>query len=226
MPTVDKVNSRRLLRSSGFTLIEVLIALAITAFVAIIAYTSLSSVISGVESTRTAATRNYELNRALMILTRDLRQFTARPVVDEFGVREPALSGGELSRYLLSFTRSGWNNPNGHRRSNLQRVNYLLEDNALWRESYNVLDRVSNSQPQKVKLLEGVEEVSIIFLSSLDAIDLGDSGKGLDTRNWLDNWIVDTSTPGASLPPPAALELSLQIKGWGEIRRLYALPPL
>ena len=210
----------------GFTLIEVLIALAITAFVATIAYASLSSVISGVESTRTAATRNYELNRALMIMTRDIRQFTVRPVLDEFGVREPALSGGELSRFLLSFTRSGWNNPNGHRRSNLQRVNYLLEDNALWRENYLVRDRVGNSQPQRVKLLDGVEEMSVTFLSSLDAIDVGNSGKGLDTKNWLDNWIVDTSNPGVTLPPPVALEIVLQIEGWGELRRLYALPPL
>ncbi len=226
MHRVDKPQSRCLVRPLGFTLIEVLIALAITAFVATIAYTSLSSVISGVESTRAAATRNYELNRALMILTRDLRQFTARSVTDEFGVRESALSGGELSRSLLSFTRSGWNNPNGHKRSNLQRVNYRVEDNALWRESYQVLDRVSNSQPQRVKLLEGVEEVKVIFLSSLDAIDVGSSGKGLDTRNWLDNWVVDTSNPGVTLPPPVALEIQLEIEGWGEVRRLYALPPL
>ena len=41
----------------GFTLIEVLIALAITAFVSAIAYSGLSAVISGVESPRTAHVR-------------------------------------------------------------------------------------------------------------------------------------------------------------------------
>ena len=42
---------------SGFTLIEVLIALAITAFVSTISYTSLSAVLDGVEGTREIADR-------------------------------------------------------------------------------------------------------------------------------------------------------------------------
>ena len=117
-------------RSSGFTLIEVLIALAITAFVSIIAYTSLSTVMSGVESLRANTDRIYEINRAMMILSRDLRQFADRSVRDEFGEIEPAMTGGELARFTLSFTRRGWHNPNGHPRSSLQRVNYRLEDGA------------------------------------------------------------------------------------------------
>jgi len=210
----------------GFTLIEVLIALAITAFVATIAYTSLSSVISGVESTREAATSTYELDRALMILSRDLRQFVDRPVMDEFGNREPAMTGGVLSRYLLSFTRVGWHNPNQSSRSNLQRVNYLVEDGALWRENYLVLDRVGNSQAQRVMLLDGVEEMQISFLASLSAVNNGDNGKGIDTRNWQENWIADPGSVGVVPPPPAALEIRFQLEGWGELSRLYALPPL
>lgn len=208
----------------GFTLIEVLIALAITAFVATIAYSSLSAVISGVESTRAAATATYELDRALMIISRDLRQFTARPVRDEFGQEEAAMQGGPLARHLLSFTRAGWHNPNQHTRSNLQRVNYLVEESALWRESYLILDRVGDSEPQRVKLLDGVEEMRIGFLSSLAAVESGNDGKTLDTRNWIENWIVDTSTPDVELPPPAALEIRLELEGWGELTRLYELP--
>ena len=75
----------------GFTLVEVLIALAITAFVSTIAYTSLSTVITGMESTRENSERAYAINRAWMIITRDLRQFVNRPVRDEFGEAEPAL---------------------------------------------------------------------------------------------------------------------------------------
>ncbi|MCB1848763.1 MAG: prepilin-type N-terminal cleavage/methylation domain-containing protein, partial [Halieaceae bacterium] len=43
--------------SRGFTLIEVLIALAITAFVSAIAYRSLSAAMLGVERTRETADR-------------------------------------------------------------------------------------------------------------------------------------------------------------------------
>ena len=127
--------------SKGFTLLEVLIAMAITAFVAAVAYSSLATVLSAVESTRESANRTFEINRAWMIISRDLRQFAPRAVRDEFGEGEPAMSGGPVARFLLSFTRSGWHNPNGHPRSNLQRVNYRLEDNILWRDTYPVLDR-------------------------------------------------------------------------------------
>ena len=227
-PVARGILQRQKYRQSGygFTLIEVLIALAITAFVTTIAYSGLSAVISGVESTRTTATATYELNRALMILSRDLRQFTARPVRDEFGQQEPALQGGPLARHMLSFTRNGWHNPNQHTRSNLQRVNYLVEEDALWRESYHVLDRVGDSKPQRVKLLDGIVELRVGFLSSLDAVESGNDGKSLDSRNWAENWIVDTSAPDAGPAPPVALEITLELEGWGEIKRLYELPPI
>ncbi len=214
-------------RNRGFTLIEVLIALAITAFVASISYASLSSVLLGVESSRSAADRTHEINRAWMIITRDLRQFSPRrPVRDEFGEEEPAMMGGEAARFLLSFTRSGWHNPLGQQRSNLQRVNYLVEDDALWRESYAVLDRANNSEPTRVKLLEGVDYLELGFLSALGSVQTLSDRVTLDTTNWAENWLTDTSTPGATLEPPAAIELRLRLDDLGEIRRLYALPTL
>ena len=50
-------------RSSGFTLIEVLIAMAITAFVAILSYQTLSTALVGIERSREQADRLYEINR-------------------------------------------------------------------------------------------------------------------------------------------------------------------
>lgn len=213
-------------RGRGFTLIEVLIALAITAFVASISYASLSSVLLGVESSRLAADRTHEINRAWMIITRDLRQFSNRPVRDEFGEEEPAMVGGEASRFLLSFTRAGWHNSLGQQRSSLQRVNYLVEDDALWRESYAVLDRANNTEPTKVKLIEGVEYLELGFLSDLGRVQTLSDRVTLDTTNWAENWLLDTSTSGATLEPPVAIELRLRLDDVGEVRRLYALPPI
>lgn len=213
-------------RSAGFTLIEVLIALAISAFVASIAYTSLSTVLLGAESNRDSARRSYEINRAWMIISRDLAQFVSRPVRDEFGELEPALSGGPAARFALSFTRGGWHNPVGNPRSNLQRVNYRLEEDALWRDSYPVLDRAGDTEPREVKLLEGVEAIDLLFLESLAAVQPGSSGTQLDTRSWPESWVADPSQPGAVTAPPGAVEIRLQLADWGEMRRLYALPPL
>jgi general secretion pathway protein J len=211
---------------SGFTLIEVLIALAITAFVASMAYASLSTVIAGVESTREVANRTYEINRAWSIVTRDLQQFTVRPVRDEFGEAEAAMTGGKAARFLLSFTRSGWHNSQGQQRSQLQRVNYLLEDNAVWRESYAVLDRSSDTQARRVKLLEGVEYLELGFLASLAGVETGNDGKTLDTKNWRENWVVEGGAFGVSLEPPVALEIRMRLQDIGEVSRLYALPPI
>ena len=212
--------------TAGFTLVEVLIALGITAFVSVIAYTSLSAVLSGVERLRDNTDRSYAINRAFMILSRDLRQFVDRPVRDEFGEREPGLTGGLLARFPLSFTRTGWHNPNGYPRSNLQRVNYRLEDDALWRDSYTVLDRAASTEPSSVLLLEGVEEMQLRFMAGLDQLQVSNRGLNIDASDWIENWVADTSAPNATLAPPTAVEIILQLDDWEEIRRLYALPPL
>ena len=213
-------------RPSGFTLIEVLIAMAITAFVSMIAYTSLSTVMSGVERLRENTDRIYEVNRALMIISRDLRQFANRPVRDEFGEVEPALTGGLLARFPLSFTRTGWHNPNDHPRSNLQRINYRLEDGGLWRDSYAVLDRAADTEPQSVLLLDQVDDLLLTFLPSLEALQVQTGGTTIDTANWSENWVADTSVPDQDLAAPVAIEMTLQLEDWGEVRRIYALPPL
>jgi general secretion pathway protein J len=217
---------RRCRESAGFTLVEVLIALSITAFVATIAYTSLSSALVGVERTRATADRTHEVSRAWMIISRDLRQFSARPVRDEFGEEEPAMTGGPLARHLLSLTRAGWHNPNALSRSNLQRVNYRLEEQALWRESYPVLDRAGDTPAQEVKLLEGVEQFTLGFLGSLAAVETAGDGTALDTRDWAENWVPDFGDASAPLAPPVAVEVRLQLVDWGEMRRIYELPPL
>jgi general secretion pathway protein J len=150
----------------------------------------------------------------------------ARPIRDEFGEVEPAMMGGPAARFALSFTRSGWHNPSAHLRSNLQRVNYRIEDEALWRDAYPVLDRASDTAARSVKLLDGVEYLELAFLGSLGAVATADDSVNLDTRNWAESWVTDTSNPGANLAPPVAVQISLQLGDWGEMRRLYELPPL
>ena len=213
-------------RASGFTLIEVLVAAAITVIIAMIAYSSISRVLSSVEVLRESTNRTHDINRAWMIISRDISAFAPRPVRDEFGESEPAISGGEAARFLLSFTRAGWHNPNGHPRSNLQRVNYRLEDEALWRDIYYVLDRAGDTEPESVKLLEDVEYMELRFLTSLDRLEFEGQSTNIDSGNWASNWVADTSNPGVPLTVPVALEIHLQLKDLGEMRRVYALPPL
>jgi general secretion pathway protein J len=50
-----------------------------------------------------------EIQRAKLVLEKDLLQLTIRPIKDESGQRLPALMTGQEG-YLLEFTRSGWRN--------------------------------------------------------------------------------------------------------------------
>lgn len=213
-------------RETGFTLIEVLIALAVTAFVAAVSYAGLAAVIDGVERSRAQAERHWEVTRALQVLSRDLRHFVPRPVRDEFGEPEPALMGGPAARFLLSFTRSGWHNPNAHPRSHLQRVNYVWEEDALWRESFPVLDRAGNTEAQRLLLLSGVTDLRLFFLDDPDNLGAASRGVAVDSRNWPESWAPDPMQPGDDLSPPLAVELALELEDLGTLRSLHALPPL
>tara|TARA_B110000503_G_C7097316_1_gene392224 strand:- start:421 stop:1077 length:657 start_codon:yes stop_codon:yes gene_type:complete len=210
-------------KSDGFTLLEVLIAMAITAFVAITGYTTLSTVMVGVEGERSEAERLHEVNRALMLISRDIRQFVNRPVRDEFGQLESSITGGELAREMLSLTRAGWHNTVSAPRSALQRVSYRLEDGRLQRLTWPVLDRSSAIDPQVVDILSGVEFFELLFLPDLAQLNIG-RGVDIDRRQWQSDWIANVATPEATIDPPVALELILSLDDWGEVHRIYALP--
>lgn len=209
--------------ASGFTLVEVLVAMAITALISMMAYTGLSSALSGAESMRAAATRAHAINQALSMLSRDLRQVVNRPVVDEFGQLSPALSGGELAPDALVLTRAGWHNSTGAPRSALQRVRWWLEDDQLWRGYFPVLDRTAGTEAVETTVLNDIARFEVRFLPSLSVIQ-SDRNDVIDRRNWQDNWIADLSRPGQLPKPPAAVEVVMEVVGLGEVRRTYVLP--
>ena len=209
----------------GFTLVEVLIAMAITTLISVVAYTGLSSALSGAESLRSASGRAHDINQTLAMLSRDLRQVVNRPVVDEFGQVVPALMGGEMAREPLALTRAGWHNSTAAPRSTLQRVRWWLEDERLWRGYFPVLDRTAGTEPVETAILEGVERFELRFLPTLSAVE-SDRNDVVDRRNWRDSWIADLSQPGQMPSPPAAVEVLMEVAGLGELRRTYVLPSL
>ena len=209
----------------GFTLVEVLIAMAITTLITVVAYTGLSSALSGAESLRSASGRAHDINQTLAMLSRDLRQVVNRPVVDEFGQVVPALMGGEMAREPLALTRAGWHNSIAAPRSTLQRVRWWLEDERLWRGYFPVLDRTAGTEPVETAILEGVERFELRFLPTLSAVE-SDRNDVVDRRNWRDSWIADLSQPGQMPSPPAAVEVLMEVAGLGELRRTYVLPSL
>ncbi len=207
----------------GFTLVEVLIAMAITALVSVVAYSGLSAALSGAESLRSSASRSHDLQQTLGLLSRDLRQVVNRPVIDEFGQRVPALTGGELAQTMLSLTRAGWHNSTAAPRSTLQRVRWWLEEEQLWRGHFPGLDRTTGTELIETPMIDNVTRFELRFLPSLDQVE-SDRNDVIDRRNWQENWVADLSQPDQLPLPPVAVEVLLEVAGLGEIRRLYVLP--
>lgn len=199
----------------GFTLLEVMVAMAGTALVALLAYGGLTAAGNAVERHRGQVTRLAEVSTALGWLVRDLQQALPRSIVDAEGEVQPALSGGMAQPFLLELTSAGWSNHRGARRGMLQRARYRLEsDGVLWRDYWPVLDRGSDGAGmQSVLLLRDVDDIELAFL--------GPSGEVSSPRGdgWSSRW------PAAGMEElPWAVRIRADLQGIGRVERIVGLP--
>ncbi len=198
-------------RTSGFTLLELLVALAVFAMVSLMAYSGLRSVLQSKQVTEQRAGRLQQLQSAILMLERDLGQIALmRGIRDEYGDVQPSLSTADFGTITLEFTRAGWRNPTGMARSTLQRVAYGIEEESLRRFSWTVLDRAQESVPDQVVLLKGVREMRLRYLD-----ESGEWQGQLPT--------AEPAQTGPTMPSPLALEVTLELEDMGAIRRVIPL---
>ena len=153
----------------GFTLLELLIAIAIFALLGLGTYRMLDSVLQTDKVTRAHELQLRELVRAMAAFERDVLQVQPRPVRDPFGDVRAALLGDDLENPSLELTRSGWRNPLGQPRADLQRVRWQLSGEQWQRQYWTVLDQAQDSQPQVQKALEGVTAMQLRYLDEQGA---------------------------------------------------------
>ncbi len=192
---------------SGFTLLELLVAISVFAIMSIMAYGGLNQIISNNTIASQALARMQAVQHTMYILTRDFYQIEQRDIRDELGTTQPYLLSNNNVDTVIEFTRNGRRNPANLLRSHLQRVAYQLQDNKLIRLSWPQLDRVQDMQPYRSELLDAVDDFRLRYLDS--------------NAEWHEQWPPLNTSPGAAIPLPAAIEVSLTLKDWGELRRLY-----
>ena len=193
--------------SRGFTLLELVVAMAIFAIMAAIAYSGLNNVLLAREQTDAHAKQLQQLQLAMNWFARDIEQAIDRGVRSEYGEMLPPVIGNDFEGYLIELTRGGWRNPANHKRSNLQRVAYAVREEQLLRAYWRVLDRAEDSKPYEHVLLEGVTGVEIRYLAADD--------------EWQTSWppqSLGTTTSPATLP--RAVEVNVETKQFGKITRL------
>jgi general secretion pathway protein J len=204
--------TKRLAGQQGFTLLELLIASIIFAIMAIMAYGGLNNVMSNSQASEQALKRLQQIQQCVSVLNRDFRQLSLRPIRDEFGNPQAYLTAGNNIDNLVEFSRGGRVNPGALLRSTLLRVAYQFDDESLVRLQWPQLDRTQEMEAKKTTLIDKLEEVSIKFLDA--------------DGEWQEQWPPINSssvaaTGSTTAKRPLAIEIILQLKDWGEVRRLY-----
>ena len=194
--------------SAGFTLLELLVALAIFSLLAVMSYNGLKIVLDQQAATEVQAEALAELQKVYLLLQRDVEQVVPRPIRDEYGDEQPALAGGDA----LQLTRGGWSNPAGRLRSSLQRVGYAFEDGQLVRYSWGVLDRAQDSEPQRQPLIGDIGEMTIRYLGT--------------NNEWEDLWPNPLASGDSAdkTALPRAVDITLDHERFGPLVWVFRLP--
>ena len=218
----------------GFTLLEVMIALVISAIIAVMAFSSLTAADNGATRTNEVLSEVNRIDRAWQIIGADFRHVLPPAAADKNSVFEAESlrsSGEDSDQVIMLFKRRGWVNFSNLPRSDLQMVSYRVVDGKLWRDflpEYNLelsdIDMEDDAYHQL--LLEGVEDVQLRLLHQGAISSKGKSA--LDGREFSEDWLQkwpDNNQQGASNQDlPLAIEVTIEIKGVGSSARLFAMP--
>lgn len=196
-------------RHAGFTLLEVLIAVAIFVLVGTLAMAGYNELVTQSDRIEVSAKRTRSIQAAMLRMGQDFATLEPRPVREPLGNElAPAMRATQKSDdVLVELTRSGWSNPAGVPRPTLQRVAYRMKENRLYRDYWTVLDRTMTVEPVEVMLLDRVKSVSLRFMGN--------------DRDWKEEWPpLGYSGRDGSFVRPLAVEITLELDDWGKIMRL------
>jgi len=188
----------------GFTLLEVLIAVAIFSVVSLASFTIFDTVLRGDENSKIRSDRQNELQRAFLLIERDFTQIAKRNMrVNGEAPSDSFLQTADDSfladEQAITFVRNGWTNPGLLLpRSDMQSVAYRLEEDTLQRLHYNFVDAVVGQEPKIRPLISQVTSLAFEFY---------------DGKKWQKKW------SGSALPQAIAIEI--ETLDYGLIRRQF-----
>ena len=191
----------------GFTLLEMLIAIAIFAMIGLASNAVLSTVLTNDEVTRAFSTRLKALQQGFGAIERDLAQMVARtPRLLEGGRGSTVFQTGndilDSESEALVFYRLGWLNPDGLLpRGSLQSVAYVVHEGRLERWYFPYPEPEFGAEPIKTVVIDKVLSVEYSFFMD-------------------DKW--ERKVEATKLPKAIAMEI--EIEGLGKIQRKFLLP--
>jgi len=199
------MSATRHLRARGFTLIEILVALALMALVATLAWRATAALVDG-ETRLSAEERRWRsLDIAFARLEADLRQAQPRSIRSGTRVEPAWLAAREANgASAIVVTRAG---PEFSSEPGLagQRIGYRVRDRALEVVYWPALDRARDTPPTAYRLVDDVAGFRVAHLT----------GKG--------QWVEDWPRSGEAADLPRAVRVDLTLASGETVERWFAL---
>jgi general secretion pathway protein J len=196
----------------GFTLVEVLIAIAIFGILAAVSYRALTAVLETRERVEKENRKWRTIAYAITRIEEDIGAVINRQVRDANGNLRPALVGNPVpgpGDGQLVFTRSGELDENGYDTAP-QRVGYVLRDGVLMQLTWPVLDQAPGTQPAVTPLLLGVQSIEFAYAGA----------NGQPTPFWPQSGVT-----GADTSLPIAIAMRITFASGEQMSRLFAIGP-
>lgn len=192
----------------GFTLIELIVSVAIFTLISTAAYLFMGNVLISRDRSEIVATQLNALQKALLIMQRDFEQIANRPARDTFGDVQPAILAqaqdriefSRLGKTIMPFTQDP--------QSEVERVRYHVEEGKLLRSHWSAPDQADQVTPVELDLLQEVTDFEVRYLYSNEYVK----------QQWTNLW---PPTPEETSLMPEAIEVNLELKRYGKIRRLF-----
>ncbi|MCH9757238.1 MAG: type II secretion system minor pseudopilin GspJ [Gammaproteobacteria bacterium] len=186
----------------GYTLIEVIIALAIFAILGTLSVGLLSRAFDTKARLAAQIEPLSDVQLAVIRITQDASQIVARPVRDHDMKKTPAFT---TTTNGIEFTRGGFIQLDKTiSQSTLRRIALSCENHQLVRKTWPDLDGFTRDKPQKQILLEHLTHCGFSFTSS--------------RHTWSDEW------RGGDTLLPSSFKLYLNIENLGEIALVFQVP--